>query len=59
MYGVIKKDSSFYQAYHCIAAGYYENHQPTDSVNKYIDLALRYNPNYGPTLQLKQNVAGR
>ncbi|UCC45234.1 MAG: hypothetical protein JSU65_04765, partial [Candidatus Zixiibacteriota bacterium] len=59
MFEVIERDSTFYQAYHCIAASYFENGFPTDSVNRYLGLALRYNPSYAPALRLQEAVSGR
>lgn len=59
MFAAIEIDSTFYQAYHCIAASYFENGYPADSVNMYLQLSLRYNPEYAPALRLQETVSGR
>ncbi len=56
MYRVLAMDTTFYQAYHCLAVAYYESLSPVDSVNKYLDLTLRYNPAYQPALELRKLV---
>ncbi len=55
---VLQKDSTFYQAYHCVAVAYYNNQFPVDSVLTYVNKALEYNPAYGPSIDLKNNVLG-
>lgn len=59
MFAVIERDSTFYQAYHCIAASYFENGLPADSVERYLRFALHYNPSYAPALRLQETVSGR
>lgn len=54
LFRAIEQDESLYQAYFLIGAGYYENSYPRDSVEKYIDLSLKYNPQYQPALRFKQ-----
>jgi tetratricopeptide (TPR) repeat protein len=56
MFEVVRIDQTFYQAYHVIAAGYYENQMPSDSVRKYLDLTFKYNPQYQPALRLQQTL---
>lgn len=53
MLRALKRDESLYQAYYCIAVGYYENNYPADTINKYLDLCFQYNPDYKPALELK------
>lgn len=55
---VLEKDPTFYQAYYGIAVGYHENLMSRDSVEKYLDLTLRYNPEYRPALELRKMLSG-
>ncbi|UCG62537.1 MAG: glycosyltransferase family 39 protein [Candidatus Zixiibacteriota bacterium] len=59
MHRVVARDESFSQAYHCLAVIYHENNMPVDSVSKYLELALKYNPNYGPSWELKRIISGQ
>jgi len=56
MFRALKRDDSLYQAYYCIAVGYYQQNYPVDSVKKYLDLCFRYNPNYKPALELNKTL---
>ncbi|NOY87902.1 MAG: tetratricopeptide repeat protein [FCB group bacterium] len=56
MFRALKRDDSLYQAYYCIAVGYYQQNYPIDSVKKYLDLCFRYNPNYRPALELQKTL---
>lgn len=58
MRAVLHKDPTFYQAYYCIAVGYHENLMARDSVEKYLDLTFRYNPEYKPALELRRLLSG-
>jgi len=53
MYRALKRDETLYQAYYCIAVSYYNKNAPADSVNAFLDLCFKYNPNYEPALNLK------
>lgn len=59
MHETINADSTMFQAYHCIAVIYHENNMSADSVSRYLDLALKYNPNYGPSWELKRIISGQ
>lgn len=54
LYQAIERDETLYQAYFLIGAGFYESSYPTDSVKKYIDLSLKYNPQYQPALRFQE-----
>ena len=49
-------DSTLYQGYYVIAAGYLENNYPKDSVLWYLDRTFRYNPNYQPAIDLRKII---
>ncbi len=59
MQQVVNGDSTYFRAYHCLAVIYHENNMAVDSVSKYLELALRYNPNYGPSWELKRIISGQ
>lgn len=54
LYKAVALDKSLYQAYFLIGAGYYETSYPRDSIEKYINLSLKYNPQYQPALRFKR-----
>lgn len=59
MYRALRQDSALYQAYYCIAVAHFEGNSPKDTVNAYLDICFRYNPNYEPALELKELVSQR
>ena len=56
MFKAVKTDPTLYQAYYVIAVSYEQNEYPKDSIMKYIDLTLEYNPTFQPVLDLKNRV---
>ncbi|MEW6412306.1 MAG: tetratricopeptide repeat protein [Candidatus Zixiibacteriota bacterium] len=53
---VVNRDSTFYQAYHCIGVIYYNSGFPVDSALEYVNRALALNPSYQPSLDLRNTL---
>jgi len=58
LFDAVKRDRQFSQAYYLIGAAMYRLGQPSDSVVKYLDQALQYNPGYQQAMELKKQVTG-
>lgn len=56
MHRAIETDSTMFQAYYSLAAANLDMQAPTDSVRYYLDLSLRYNPNFAPALRMREQL---
>jgi tetratricopeptide (TPR) repeat protein len=56
MHQAIAVDSALHQAYFTLAAAHRDMGSPRDSVEKYLDLCLRYNARYTPAIRLRDEM---
>ncbi|MFQ6008125.1 MAG: tetratricopeptide repeat protein [Candidatus Zixiibacteriota bacterium] len=54
MIRALKRDETLYQAYYCLAVAHFQQEAPRDTVQAYLDLCFKYNPNYEPALELQE-----
>ena len=56
MHRAVALDSALYQAYFTLAAAHRDTGSPRDSVDKYLDLCLKYNARYAPAVRLRDEM---